>query len=218
MSDESPRGIEIGSTNVGLGLICTRRHEAGEALLSERPLLSVPGDYIPEGWVAMNATWRLVEALIRDPAKLIALRRWNLRPCPPPAVDRLLAMDEVALHKRYRFPRDALRKLFASVAVYNIGHRDPVAGEHYALYHLLCFANHACAPSAKLVQAMSNGLSASLVALQPLEAGDEVTWCYEDEGVRLLQASVQQRRHWLHERYGFTCACARCEQEADQNP
>jgi hypothetical protein len=65
MREESPRDIEIGPTNVGIGLICTRRHEVGDLLLSERPLLSVPGDVIPEGWVATNATWRLVEALSR---------------------------------------------------------------------------------------------------------------------------------------------------------
>ena len=215
MSNPQLQTVEIRTSNLGRALFATSRFDAGDVILSERPLVTVPGNDIPPGWVAMNGCWRLVEALIRERAKLVEFNSWQLHLGSTVPIDELSLMDERSLHKRYRIPRNVLRSLYRRMVAYNIGYRDEL-DETYSIYHLLSLMNHACRPKARLVQKPigAAGIMVSLVAIGPLQRGEEITWCYMGDDDTFLQSTYEKRQRALLDRFGFSCACALCKEEA----
>ncbi|CAE8642188.1 unnamed protein product [Polarella glacialis] len=81
-----------------------------------------------------------------------------------------------------------------------------VPGGRTGLYARGCRANHSCRPSARLCISDSGRLR--LVALRPIEAGEEITVSYMAESDLLRPSS--SRRKLLDLTWGFQCTCARC--------
>merc|ERR1739838_1280034 len=83
-----------------------------------------------------------------------------------------------------------------------------------AVFPLLATVNHSCEPNAKVsFAAGASGVSASLVALRPIAAGEEVVHAYIDEHG---PAALRAKR--LREEYGFECCCELCNREALARP
>lgn len=87
-----------------------------------------------------------------------------------------------------------------------------------ALYTLSSYANHSCAPSAKLTFP-SGTTELHVVALKDLKEGDEVTVAYVDvtvgEGESIVDAR-RRRRVELARGWRFACPCDRCESEGKE--
>lgn len=85
--------------------------------------------------------------------------------------------------------------------------------EGVGLFLLQSLCSHSCAPNAES-SFPHNNYTLSLVALRDIGQGEEITLSYLDE------CSVSRSRHsrakLLRENHLVTCACARCEAEADQ--
>lgn len=85
--------------------------------------------------------------------------------------------------------------------------------EGVGLFPLQSLCSHSCAPNAES-SFPHNNYTLSLVALRDIGQGEEITLSYLDE------CSVSRSRHsrakLLRENHLVTCACARCEAEADQ--
>eukprot|EP00750_Incisomonas_marina_P004306 INCI13458.19.p1 GENE.INCI13458.19~~INCI13458.19.p1 ORF type:complete len:619 (+),score=94.61 INCI13458.19:1695-3551(+) len=81
------------------------------------------------------------------------------------------------------------------------------------MYPLICRMNHSCEPNVKVLfsaqqempRTSSRPARASVVALRPIKAGEELCFSYIDSS---LPASSRQQL--LLDRYGFQCACLRC--------
>lgn len=71
------------------------------------------------------------------------------------------------------------------------------------IFSLCCMANHDCDPNVELVFLHGTN-EASLRALKPIKAGEEVCVSYIDTSL-----SLEERRRELAD-YGFQCSCAKC--------
>jgi hypothetical protein len=78
-----------------------------------------------------------------------------------------------------------------------------------AFYSVICRINHSCDPNVRVtyINCPQRGLLASLIALRPIAAGEELVQSYIDQF-----ASLKVRQKALKD-YGFECACPKCVQE-----
>lgn len=68
-----------------------------------------------------------------------------------------------------------------------------------SVYWLASYMNHSCVPIANMA-ALAPQISgaATFVATRDIEAGEELTWCYNHD------------TNMLQHHYGFKCTCAAC--------
>lgn len=77
-----------------------------------------------------------------------------------------------------------------------------------AFYPLQSCMNHSCSPNAKAFKReMDTDGQATLIALKPIQKGQEITISYIDE-----ECSYEERQKLLAD-YGFRCRCPKCIQE-----
>lgn len=81
-------------------------------------------------------------------------------------------------------------------------HFDPVG-----LYPLLSYANHSCAPNARVIHLDS--AHARLVAARRIEEDEEVSITYVNP-----ELSYEERQKHLRQQYGFECQCSKCVEES----
>lgn len=164
-----------------------RRHAAvGEILLSETPaFVQALGASREES--ALDAVQAL-DCLTGVAREAVLDLFAPLEPLPG-----LEALDASLPSEKQRF----LRTLHVN------GIRLPSGGR--ALFVTASRANHSCRPNTAFRIEESGSLS--LVALRPVEVGDEVNVSYIAE-VDLLSPTLH--RHRCLRPWGFTCACARC--------
>jgi hypothetical protein len=75
------------------------------------------------------------------------------------------------------------------------------------LYTVVCIANHSCDPNAMVCYAMGGAVTAEMIALRDIPAGEEIVHSYIDKNL-----PRDMRQHSLRD-YGFACLCDRCERE-----
>lgn len=82
----------------------------------------------------------------------------------------------------------------------------PPNRQEEALFALVCRVNHSCRPNACYVwrEDLQREL---LIAIRPVDRGDEVTVCYIDE-----TRDARTRQRLLMERFKFRCRCTLCEE------
>ena len=180
---------------------------AGEVIVSERPLVSIPEGHYQLG----TFTWDLVERLLTDPEKLDEYFSWRLK-----ASEFYVAPDDAAnervLAKRYTRPRELVRRLYCSVSTNNIGYFDGArVVEGHGLYRTLSRANHSCCPSARMESINIDKQEIGLVADRDLAVGEAITWNYFSEA--FLAANFETRNANLVNSFLFVCSCERCAAE-----
>ncbi|CAJ1345137.1 unnamed protein product [Effrenium voratum] len=82
------------------------------------------------------------------------------------------------------------------------------------LFYWLHLANHSCWPNAFFQSSRNEQedyATMTLLALRPLDPGDEVCISYVDG--RTLLSPLHVRRHVIQQQFGFLCTCPRCCQE-----
>ena len=79
-----------------------------------------------------------------------------------------------------------------------------------AFYSTICRINHSCDPNVRVtyVSHPERGLLATLIALQPIQPGEELVQSYIDQ-----YQSLEVRRKALKD-YGFVCTCTKCSTES----
>lgn len=81
-----------------------------------------------------------------------------------------------------------------------------------AFYSLICRINHSCDPNVRVTYTCcpQRGLLATLVALKPIQPGEELVQSYIDQfkGLAARQKALKD--------YGFVCKCAKCAAEGAQ--
>jgi len=82
--------------------------------------------------------------------------------------------------------------------------------EGVGLYREQSMANHSCRPNAE-IQFLHGSHVLSLVMMEKVDTGDEITISYLDECT--LTRSKSSRRAYLEENYQFACQCDRCAEE-----
>jgi hypothetical protein len=75
------------------------------------------------------------------------------------------------------------------------------------LYTVVCIANHSCEPNAMVCYAQGGAVTAEMIALRDIPAGEEIVHSYIDKNL-----PRDMRQHSLRD-YGFACLCNRCERE-----
>ncbi|CAJ1447865.1 unnamed protein product, partial [Effrenium voratum] len=82
------------------------------------------------------------------------------------------------------------------------------------LFYWLHLANHSCWPNAFFQSSRNEQedyATMTLLALRPLDPGDEVCISYVDG--RTLLSPLHVRRRVIQQQFGFRCTCPRCCQE-----
>eukprot|EP00931_Biecheleriopsis_adriatica_P035565 TRINITY_DN20479_c0_g1_i1.p1 TRINITY_DN20479_c0_g1~~TRINITY_DN20479_c0_g1_i1.p1 ORF type:complete len:240 (-),score=29.07 TRINITY_DN20479_c0_g1_i1:220-939(-) len=77
------------------------------------------------------------------------------------------------------------------------------------LYVVGSFFNHSCAPNAALVSPDGGADFGMTYALRNIDAGEEVTWCFQPE---VLELPRWRRQQVLFLKQGFWCNCSRCRE------
>jgi hypothetical protein len=77
----------------------------------------------------------------------------------------------------------------------------------HGFFPLFARINHSCAPNIKLEPPLDVAGPLALVALRPLQAGEELSFHYLGEGI---ERSAQRRE--LLQQFAFRCACPQCRQ------
>lgn len=189
-------------------LVAARPIDAGEVILTERPLVSVPDDEI--GYPTFS--WALVDSILAS-ASITAqfyslqLHQTKFR------VDMEDQKTERELSKKYRRSRDVIRKIYMSVTTNNVGYGGSVGRSvGHGIYPIISRANHSCAPNAAYNSTDITTKEVSLVALSPVATGEPVTWNYA--GTAEFDASDYVQRNFnLVDNFRFACACPKCQLE-----
>ncbi|XP_021944915.1 SET and MYND domain-containing protein 4 [Folsomia candida] len=74
------------------------------------------------------------------------------------------------------------------------------------VYPVLCLVNHSCDPNSVPVRSLKY-LKTSVIAMKPLQPGDEVTFSYAPHFAHM---ETHERRKFLLDRYNFKCQCEAC--------
>lgn len=166
----------------GKGLIASQDIPQGTRILSEEPIIRVPDAVL---------TCKTLEELISK--KLDALGPYER--------GAFLSMPN-------RYPYDASYKYFNIMRSNALSFKDDVrqAGIFLAASRI----NHACDSNA--YRSWNKNIKRHTVhALQNIEKGEEITFCYLDE-----LSNREDRQKSLREKFAFTCSCRLCSLPPDQ--
>ena len=176
--------------NAGFGVEALRDLQAGEILLTEKPLIVVEAGIKDE-----NISWReKVQYLQRKVSNL------------PKKKQKMF----MSLHDCKQ--EDGKGKSISGIFRTNnfaLG-PDPRHADH-GVFHLSSRLNHSCFPNCETVWNQETGVQSVIVIRETLR-GEELTLCYLNEDDRY--SDVDKRRHKL-EQYGFFCTCKACLDEEE---
>ncbi len=171
----------------GAGLVARRDLAAGEEILREKPFLATrPKD--------------------EEVLHVAAERGWPIGSYPNP-FEIVLEREGTALQ------RAQMGKLHdawhATPTLDGIARTNSIPlgdrGEQgHGLFALICRCNHSCAPNARYVWRKDLGQEL-LIALQPIQSGDQITVSYFGDRSRTVTRQAK-----LREAFNFTCACILC--------
>ncbi|KAJ7673863.1 hypothetical protein DFH06DRAFT_978817 [Mycena polygramma] len=172
--------------NTGFGMVATQNISAGGLIVVERPILVAP--YI----IALQSHPEsdFYNALLRRLSPETAARFLALANCKPASecdmVEGIMRTNAIAI----------------TLDVPDMPH--PELPTHRAIFPNISRCNHSCGPNSKWLWD-ADSFSLSLVALRPIQVGEEVTVAYINPTY-----SCAERRAKLHAMYGFTCNCPFC--------
>jgi hypothetical protein len=206
------------------GLIATRGIKPGEVILEERAMLSMytGGKDIYEADHAVVRS--IVEGFLSLPQETRAevLQLTDPPFCPLTEADMLQAIisekrqpwnDEEILRWLHQqcgcnIPPGRTADIAKFIRVWN-GNSVSGRSPEKHLYHLYCRINHSCSPNAG-AQSGKNENTVRVIALEDIQAGDEITVCYEREQAMLLPRHARQA---ALDKWFDSCSCSRCQSE-----
>eukprot|EP00928_Gymnodinium_smaydae_P083415 TRINITY_DN66648_c0_g1_i1.p1 TRINITY_DN66648_c0_g1~~TRINITY_DN66648_c0_g1_i1.p1 ORF type:complete len:289 (-),score=70.36 TRINITY_DN66648_c0_g1_i1:143-988(-) len=207
-------------------LRASRDVRTGEALVTEEPLLYVPGDPstvimdAPGGDALLEAgralgdirplgAYAAYAALSAERRRAVDVFRGEAGSAPfraaRGAVERMLAADP-ALAAAADWP-EVLRLLAIMIS-----NAVQLQDGGLALFEYIASGNHACEPNCEIVRPQVAGPVRSIATLRSLRAvaaGDELTYSYVPS--LILLAPTKDRRDFLRIHRGFRCHCNWCQ-------
>ncbi|KAK7018369.1 SET domain-containing protein 5 [Favolaschia claudopus] len=189
-----PRGatfsIRRGDDKHGLGMFAAQNVPVGGIIAVERPMIVVPYIIALQSHAEVDFYTALLHRLSPD----AVANFMELANCKPAAeCDMLVGI---------------MRTNSIGITLNVPGGPHPELPTHRGIFLNISRCNHSCGPNARW-QWDAASFSLSLVALRPIEAGDEITVAYVPPTI-----SRSERRAQLKSLYNFSCRCEFCARPA----
>ncbi|KAK3671843.1 SET domain-containing protein 5 [Recurvomyces mirabilis] len=127
---------------------------------------------------------------------------------PQEKAERTGPLERDSYHTTGRESTDNKQKLLDIYRANAFG--EDGGGEKYMFFDI-CRINHACVPNAELLnqgdEGVADGGLETVVALQTIDKGEEITICYNMLFCRMTRV---QRKAYARRVWGFECGCAGC--------
>jgi hypothetical protein len=216
MNDNS--GIAIYAREDGRrGLKALKNFKKGQTLFIEKPFLWIG---LAEDKYNEGLAWALTRNIAtKFPDKVVQMEEgYKLQETFRPNLDQSDEMSLADIAKVSKYPMKWVNKVYNLVCTYNtktelvlVAGSDAHIAERMTISTVLIYANHSCIPNSKRLPVTTiaeyQRNEDSLIALENITKGQEITWNYLADG---LANDLKHRQKQLKESFGFDCTCNKC--------